>query len=691
MKFFSDISIYWLFPTALLSYGIAYLYYYKLKQLAALTKTMKWLLIFLRGSVLFLIILLLFGIIIERKVTKQEKPVFITLIDNSSSMLNYHDSLMVKNRIQTFQREVKEKFPDKFDFQTLLIGNEVQQSDSFSFSDMKSNLDQGFDYIYNTYYNKNIGAIAFFSDGNFNEGSSPVYSSKKINFTPIYTIGIGDTVVKKDQLIRNVSYNSIAFYKNEFPIEVDIEGRKMGLSNAKLSLWKDGKKIKESNVEYKDGENDFIHASFLVEANSVGFSEMIVKLDFLDGESSYENNEKRFYVETIDSRNKILLLSHAPHPDLATLKNELDKDEITEVSSKLISDFKGEVANYSLIIIQNPNEDALPIVNEAKMKEVPILYLLGMQTKKQIVDKLDIGLRFPTGNRMDEVQVASKSSFQLFDISDNLQKSFREWPPLTVPFGEIKTSNGMVLLQQRIGNVTKQDPVVYFSSNNRNKFGVIIGEGIWKWKMNDYLKHKNVDRFNEFIQKMVQYLTVKKNTAPLRIFLPNRFYTNKEIIINAEFYNSSFDKITTPNIQFKVKSDDGEEFKYEFAKNGQTYQLNIGQFPAGKYIWIANTNYDGKKYSKKGVFVVEDVSLEALSTHSNFSVLHQISRQSNASFLSLNELDVLYKDIENRKDIVNISYKESSFDDLIDWKVLFALIVLFLTIEWFIRRYSGGY
>ncbi len=369
MNVFSDISIYWLIPIALFAFAISFLFYFKQKQVQELKRGTKGLLIGLRGLSLFLIILLLLGVIIERKIDKKEKPVFITLIDNSSSMLNYKDSTKVQEDIQNFQKELRSKYPEKFDFETVLIGENVNSSNDFNFQEGKSNLADGFEYIYNSFYNKNIGAIAFFSDGNFNEGMNPVYSAKKINFTPIYTVGIGDTVVKRDQLIRNVSYNSIAFYKNEFPIEIDIEGVKIGQEKAKVSLWQDGKKVDESLIEYQNSDIDFIHVKFSLLANSIGFSELMVKVEQLEGESSYENNEKRFYVETIDSRNKILLLSQSPHPDIAAIKNELDKDENAEVEAMLFSDFSGNVDGYSLIIVQNPNETILPFIEDAKSKK----------------------------------------------------------------------------------------------------------------------------------------------------------------------------------------------------------------------------------------------------------------------------------------------------------------------------------
>ena len=117
----------------------------------------------------------------------------------------------------------------------------------------------------------------------------------------------------------------------------------------------------------------------------------------------------------------------------------------------------------------------------------------------------------------------------------------------------------------------------------------------------------------------------------------------------------------------------------------------MGRLKKGKYSWVASTTFDGKKYEKSGVFIVDDISLEALSTHADHNLLKQIAAKTNGKFYSLANAGNLVNDIESRKDIASITYEESSFDDLIDWKWLFFLLILSLAAEWFIRRYSGSY
>ncbi|MDX2361192.1 MAG: hypothetical protein QNK23_10315 [Crocinitomicaceae bacterium] len=635
--------------------------------------------------------LLLLGLVVEHKEYKTEKPVFITLLDNSASMLNYSDSSTLEDKITSFQSSLQEKYGEKFDFRLFTVGTDVNE-DTASFDDPQSNLDKGFDFIYNQFYNRNIGGICFISDGNFNVGKNPIYSAEKISLTPVFSVGVGDTIVKKDQMIRNLAVNEVAFLKNQFPIEVDIEAHKIGKSQHVVSLWRGDTKIGSETIEYTDGTLDFNHVSFVAEASEIGFVRYTVRIDEVDNESSYTNNVRSFYVEVIDSRSKVLILANAPHPDISAIKQVLETDENIEVEAVLVSEWEGSLEEYALLIWHDAgHSNNQAIVDQINAHKTSVLYMIASQSGSAGINNLDIGLKFPPSGRLDEVQANLQESFQLFEISADLNAVIKEWPPLNVRFGAISISGANTLLKQRVGPVVKNDPIIAFKNTPEKKFGVIMGEGLWRWRLHEFNKYGESKRFEELIQKSVQYLTVKKNTEPLRITLPKRFTEHDDILINAEFYNSSFERIIEPDIKLVLTNEQGTEINYEFAKNSKDYSLSLGKLTEGKYTWIATTSFDGKKYSKSGLFVVDNVSIEALATNANHNLLYQISAKTNGEFYTLDETDQLIKALEERKDIANLTYEESSFLDLIDWKILFILLILSLGGEWFIRRYSGSY
>ena len=691
MKIFADISLWWMLPLIIVSVVIAIGYYRKQKQIEGASLFKKSILIALRSLVLVLLGVLLFGILLETSESKSEKPVFISLIDNSSSMLNYADSLSVESRIEDFTKRLQEKYGERFDFATYYIDDKISSED-LSFDGRVSNLNMGFDHIYNQYYNRNVGGICFISDGNYNAGNSPRYTAKKISLTPIFAVGVGDTVRKSDQLLKSVTANDIAFYKNKFPIEVDIEANGMSGLRSKLTLFRDGKEVATEQLQYGADDFDFKHVTFLVDADKIGFVNYEIKLETLGSESSFENNERSIYIEVIDSRSKVLILSEAPHPDVAAIKSVVDLDENIEVQSVSIEAWDGALKDVELLIFPGAGKNVhSDLIQQFEEKRIPIFYFINSNAQRKNVNGLNLGLSIPSGTRLDEVQSYTPEGFGLFQISDELVELLKLSPPLQVKFGTTKIESGSALLGQRIGPVQKKDPLLYFDRNAAGKYGVFVGEGLWRWKVSEFGREKNNNGFNELIQKSVQYLIVKRYNDPLRINLPKRFTDIDEIVLNAEFYNSSLEQITSPQIDFLLKDENGNESPFVFAKSANDYRLSLGRLSPGKYEWTATTSFDGKKYTKAGVFVVEDVSLEALSTFANHNLLKLIATNSNGSFYEISELNRLIANIGKRKDIVNVSYEETNYNDLIDWKWLAFLLIFLLGMEWIIRRYSGSY
>lgn len=693
MRFVSDISIWWLLPWLAISIALAFYLYKNESWVSELKKNWQYVLKGLRASSLFLIGLLLVGLLFEAVNYRIEKPVFITLVDNSSSMKNYKDSLSVKSKITTFEQQLKEKYGAKFDFVHYTVASNVTENGVLDFKEGTSDLSKGFDEIHTSFYNRNIGGIAFFSDGNFNKGTNPVYSAEKISLTPIFTIGVGDTIPKKDQYIKHVASNEIAFLKNKFPVEIDVEAIKVGKSSAVVSISNNGRQVASQNVHFSDGKFDYKHVSFLLDADKTGYQQYTVSISKGMDEYNYSNNIRNFYIEILDARSEVLILAGSPHPDVAALKSVIEKDENLKVTSLLTKDWNRDLKNVDLVIWHEPGIQYDPVV-QRKIEEakIPVFYCVGPNTASSYIQKMNLGIYTNGGNQTDEVQAKLNSGFQLFEVSTELQAALNFFPPLKAKFGEVKLASGNeVMLYQRIGTIQKSEPLLFFGVKNGSKYGVLYGEGIWKWKMNEYVRLGDQKNFTELIQKITQYLVVKQNTSSLRVTTPKRFTKDEDVVLKAEFYNESLELITVPTIEFILKNEKNKVSKHRFGVTGNFYKLSVGKLKPGKYHWSAHCIHNGKNYSKSGIFVVEDVQLESIDTRANHTVLNQLSHNSNGKFYSLANAGQLIKDIEKRGDIVEMSYREASFNDLIDYKWIFILLILILGLEWFLRRWFGAY
>ena len=92
-------------------------------------------------SSVFLIFLLL-NIFVKQLKNQTEKPIILFAIDNSSSIVSNQDSVYIKSVFQEKIGQLKEKIGRKFNFKTILFGNNVTTTEkSPSFSSKETDLE----------------------------------------------------------------------------------------------------------------------------------------------------------------------------------------------------------------------------------------------------------------------------------------------------------------------------------------------------------------------------------------------------------------------------------------------------------------------------------------------------------------------------------------------------------------------
>jgi hypothetical protein len=692
MKLITEISLGYLLLVLTVSAGLTWYFYFHKNQWSELSKKVRYSLYGIRFAVLTIIGILLLGLFIEHTNAREEKPILLTVIDNSSSSLNYRDSNEVKKILPTISSKIK-ALSANFDKKFYILDSELKNAEKIDFKGGKTNFSNAFEQIFTDYYNRNIGAIIFVSDGNYNEGQHPIYAASKIPFTPIFTVGIGDTLLKYDQILKDVIHNEIAFLKNKFPVQLNIEASKLKGKQAKVNLYHGSKLLASKQATYTKNE-DFQQVIFEIEADKVGFQQYRAEVVPMSNEFTTKNNSIQFYVEVLDARNKILILSGAPHPDVSALKSVFEQDENVQVEYKTVEKWDRNTKNVDLIVWHEPgvafSEELNTIIQNSK---ISILYFIGVNTNQGVIKKLNIGLETPSNNQFDEVQASFSDGFDQFELNKELISEIEKYPPLVAKYGSPKLGKqNQIVIQQKIASITKKEPLFFIGSNEQSKYGVFLGEGIWKWKMANYVKSKNHEVFSEFFAKVNQFLVQKKNTSNLRVSIPKRCVINEDILIKAEFYNEALELITKPKIAFQLIDAKGKKSELEFAAGNQQYLLQLGKLKAGLYKWKASTTFAGKKYQKSGSFVVEAIQLEKLDNRANHQLLNQLAANSNGKILyTLKNTQQLLKDLEKRDDITTVSYEQAEVSSILDFVFLLIFLLLLLGTEWFIKRWNGYY
>lgn len=693
MHLFSEYSFWWLIPIMLISFFTTIFFYRNVEWLSGAPNWVKKTLVSLRFTSLFLILLLLLGILLETISYQEEKPILLTLIDSSASMKNYKDSTSISKDIENLTANINSKFSDKYALNTLTIGEKFGKRKGKLFTENISNLQLGFEAIASQYYNRNIGAVVFISDGNYNQGVNPIYAAKNIPLAPIFTIGVGDTLPKKDQAIQNVSSNDFAFLHAKFPVEIDLEAVKLQNQSSTVSILHQGKVIASKKINYTGKAIDYKHITFELEANKIGFQQYTVKVTALDKEYTYKNNVASFYIEIIDNRNKVLFIAGAPHPDVTALKTTLEKDENMQVQIANSTQWKEEYASADLVIWHEPGVDfSSNTFEKLKTLKKPIFFFIGPNTPYNILNQLNLGFNSFPNKQTEEVQASVSQNVNVFEMPTDISKEIGFFPPVFVKYGDLNFTKDMdILLYQKLGTIVKKEPLLFFGKRTEGNFGVFYGEGIWKWKFYEYSKSKDTKVVDQLFQKAFAYLLVKQNKSALHITLPRKFSSKEEVRIKAEFYNPSMELITTPSIQLELTNENKKKSNYQFGVTSNFYTLPLGTLAAGSYSWKASTVFNGKKQQKQGIFIVENQIIEQLDTKANHLLLRQIAANSNGKFFRLKNAETLIPTIETREDIASVSFEQKSTHNLLDYVWILILIIGLFGTEWFIKKWFGGY
>lgn len=221
--------------------------------------------------------------------------------------------------------------------------------------------------------------------------------------------------------------------------------------------------------------------------------------------------------------------------------------------------------------------------------------------------------------------------------------------------------------------------------------GILCGEGIWRWKIGDYSLNDNFNVYTEWLLKTIQNLSIKENRTHFRLINKNNFAENELVTFDAEVFNDNYELINTPDVNITLSNRNNKAFPYLFSKTEKGYTLNAGYLPSGQYRYKASVNVGGKLYNASGELSVTALQAEQTETVADHQLLYALAQKSGGEMFYPSQLSELTKKLLAREDIKTITYSHYKLRDLVDWKLIFYLLLGLLTFEWFLRKRSGSY
>ena len=190
----------------------------------------------------------------------------------------------------------------------------------------------------------------------------------------------------------------------------------------------------------------------------------------------------------------------------------------------------------------------------------------------------------------------------------------------------------------------------------------------------------------------MQYLTIREDKRRFRTYLTNTQLDElSPVVFGAELYNSNYEPVNSSDVSMTVKNEEGEDFEYIFDRKDNFYQLNAGIMAPGSYTYTAKTNYNNEDFTSSGTFIIKKVEIEGTNLVADFQMLNTVAVKTGAQFFTSTQLDELERALLENKRLKPKLAEISNTKPVINIAWIGLLLLLLLTIEWVIRKYSGLY
>ena len=660
------------FIAGLLSF---YQYVFKVKKKSNLI----YFLAFLRGMSWVTLFWLLINPVVSRKINEIQKTPLPVVIDNSKSISELKATTSAEDLYQKIK--ANKTLADKYDVQFYSFDATFEALKQLDFKGKLSDIDGVAINLKQLYRNK-VHPVVLITDGNQTLGNDYVFSFKE-NAT-VYPIVLGDTTTVIDLKINQINVNKYAFYKNKFPVEVLLLYNGDQNISSSFTMEKGNQLVYKQQLQFSKSKTSQT-ISFLLDANSIGTATYKATLTSNIKEKNTYNNSKKFAVDIIDQRSEIALVSTINHPDISALKRSIEVNQQRKVTIVNPNKIKS-LQNYNLLLLYQPNPAFQSIFEQNKIAQLNTFIITGTSTDFKFLNQQQNDLQFKVSDQNENYLAYFESDFNLFG-QENI--GFDKLPPLEHKFGTIvPKTNTTTMLFAGINGVQLQNPLLTFAENGNKRAAYLVGENIWKWRLDTHLTSKSFDAFDLLTDKIIQFLATPSRKNNLVVTYDSFYNLGENIVISASYFNKNYEFDTKAQLTIVVKNSITKASKtYDLLKTNSQYQVNLDGLLPGNYTFTISEKQSNAKFS--GAFEVADFDLEKQFVNPDKTRLTQLANRTKGAIFYPNQLENLLKQLEEDERYLSVQKQTIIKSPLIEWKAILVFLISLLALEWFVRKYFG--
>ena len=650
-------------------------YFFKTKRKGRLTL----LLSFLRFLGIFGVFLLIINPKFIKTTLTLEKANLAILVDNSSSVAESSETISgILTELQT-----SSELSDRFQMSNYSFDSELKSLDTINFEGSQTDISKSVNLLKSTYLGRNT-AVILLSDGNQTIGQDYVFANNKEG-PSVYTVTVGDTTKYEDLSVGPINTNTYAFLNNKFPLETYVTYQGASSVSSVVTISVDGKSVFRETVKLSERDN-IKNINTLINADAIGLKTIQVAIATLETERNIVNNKRETSVEIIDEKTNIALVSEILHPDLGALKKAIESNEQRVVNILKPSADQSILDEVDLFLLYEPTSNFKNIIQYIEQKESNVLIISGTQTDFNYLNSVQTDFQIEVGYPVQEVFGTLNSGFTKFDITDF---DLTDFPPLLSDAGPLTFGvSAETLLNMQIKGLEMDTPLLSLWEANTRKKGLLLGEGIWKWRIQFYRNNSNFSNFDEFMGKIMRYMATENGKDRLNVDYDTRYEGSNTAFISATYFDEAYIFDINAVLKISITNKDTKETKNTpmVLKNGY-FEADLTNLPPSEYRFTISVK--DTDFSESGSFVISDFDIEKQFVSSDYKKMSQLATNTGGNHYFPSEINKLLGELTSREDFRPTQRSTENVVSLIDFKILLAIIVLAFTAEWFLRKYNG--
>jgi hypothetical protein len=162
------------------------------------------------------------------------------------------------------------------------------------------------------------------------------------------------------------------------------------------------------------------------------------------------------------------------------------------------------------------------------------------------------------------------------------------------------------------------------------------------------------------------------------------------VVFESQVYNDIFEPVFGNTINIELTDESRKQTRYSYVTSPGNIRYQIGGLKEGVYRYRSRTTINGKAEETQGQFAVVLKQTELQNLTADFDLLRKLSANTGGKFYSTANSQALVNDL-TVKEATGVIRAEEKYDALINVKWIFWILLLMISVEWFLRKFYGSY